>query len=194
MIDHARTIISQYANSPTITALIDYANQNIDPRNNIDDFYDFIWNVNTAQGFGLDIWGSIVQVGRELQIPVIYESDYFGYQTPDDDWQPFNQSPFYNRQSGANQTYILADDAYRQLILVKALCNISSVTIPSLNNILTMLFAGRGKCYVVVDSPNNLQYCFEFALEPFEKAILEQSGAVPRPAGKNIEILDSYVP
>jgi hypothetical protein len=55
-----QTIISQYANSPTILALINNMNTYIDPRADLDNFYNIVWNVSTAEGFGLDIWGRIV--------------------------------------------------------------------------------------------------------------------------------------
>jgi len=62
------TLLSQYANSPTITGLINAFNQWIDPAANLDAFYEIVWNVDTAEGFGLDIWGKIVNVPRQLQI------------------------------------------------------------------------------------------------------------------------------
>jgi hypothetical protein len=55
-----QTIASQYANSPTILALINNFNTYIDPRADLDNFYNIVWNVDTAEGFGLDIWGRIV--------------------------------------------------------------------------------------------------------------------------------------
>jgi hypothetical protein len=96
-------------------------------------------------------------------------------------WQPFNQAPFYTGEQ-ATQTYRLADDAYRTLILVKALANISDCTSPSLNRLLSNLFAGRGRCYVSDTGYMEFRYVFEFALEPYEIAILTQSGAIPKPA------------
>lgn len=62
-------LISQYANSPTIVQLIQYMDQYFDPRADIDNFYDFVWNVDTAEGFGLDIWGRIVNVERSVPLP-----------------------------------------------------------------------------------------------------------------------------
>lgn len=66
MINIEQTIASQYGNSPTLLQLIYNMNENIDPRADIDGFFDFIWNVDTAQGFGLDIWGRIVGVNRTI--------------------------------------------------------------------------------------------------------------------------------
>src|ERR1700744_4103633 len=66
-----RTIISEYANSPTLVQLIKNMDQYIDPRANIDAFYNLVFNLDTAQGYGLDIWGKIVGLenGRVLTIP-----------------------------------------------------------------------------------------------------------------------------
>lgn len=63
-----QTIISQYANSPTLLKLIHNMNEYIRPDADIDNFYNVIWNVKTAQGFGLNIWGRIVglQNGRTI--------------------------------------------------------------------------------------------------------------------------------
>lgn len=192
MIDVERTIISQYGNSPTILQLIRNMNTYIDPRADIDNFYNFVWNVNTAQGFGLDIWGRIVNISRSLQVPA--DQDFFGFQTGIDDWEPFNQAPFFDRNNTATQTYLLGDDAYRQLILVKALANISATTAPSLNQLLQNLFANRGRCYVNDLGNMQLRYTFEFLLTPLELAIMTQSGAVPRPSGVSAIIFTTEMP
>src|SRR5260221_2382599 len=70
LFDYWATIISQYANSPIITQLISNFFQYVDPTVNIDAFYDFVWNLDTAKGYGLDVWGRIVGVQRQLNVPV----------------------------------------------------------------------------------------------------------------------------
>ena len=119
MIDVERTIISQYGNSPTITKLVQNMNEYLDPRADFDAFYDFVWNVETAQGFGLDIWGRIVNIQRALRLPSA--PDYFGFKEAVPGSYPFNEAPFWDGLPAATQTYLLADDAYRELILTKAL-------------------------------------------------------------------------
>lgn len=185
-----RTVISQYANSPTLRQLIQNMDAYINPDTDFDAFYDYVWNVETAQGFGLDIWGRIVGVGRMLTIPG--NETYLGYREALN-WQPFNQAPFYTG-ARATQTYRLADDAYRKLILVKALANISDCTSPSLNRLLSNLFAGRGRCYVSDTGKMEFRYVFEFALEPYEIAILTQSGAIPKPAAVLANVLQVDLP
>lgn len=178
MIDFEKTIISQFANSPTIVGLVTNMNAYIDQTANFQAFYDYVWNVNTAQGFGLDIWGRIVGVGRVLTIPA--NPPQFGFNNGPG--VPFNQAPF-NGGIPATQNYSLSDTAYRTLILVKALANISAATARSFNQLLQNLFPGRGRCYVVDTGSMNLRYVFEFALQPFEQSIVLNSGVFPRPAG-----------
>lgn len=192
MIDVERTIISQYGNSPTILQLVQNMNAYLDPRADFDAFFDYVWNVDTAQGFGLDIWGRIVNISRELQIPP--DPNFFGFSDALPGSYPFGEQPFYDGTPGATSTYRLADDAYRQLILVKALANISATNAPSLNQLLQNMFAGRGRCYVNDLGGMQLRYTFEFLLTPYEFAIMTQSGALPRPAGVNAILFQSALP
>lgn len=70
-----QTIISQYGNSPTLLALIHNMNEYIRPDIDIDNFYSWIWNIETAQGFGLDIWGRIIGIGRIILTNPITQLD-----------------------------------------------------------------------------------------------------------------------
>lgn len=186
------TIISQYANSPTLAQLIENMGQYVDPTANFDAFYKLVWNVNTAQGFGLDIWGRIVDVSRQLN--VVDAPTYFGFQDGLTDYAPFGSAPFYSGNPASTSVYTLTDDAYRVLILVKALANISATTAPALNQLLRNLFPNRGRCYVNDMGGMQMRYTFEFYLQPFEYAILTQSGVLPRPAGVSVTVLQISLP
>lgn len=135
----SQTILSQYASSPTITTLIQSMNDAIDPTADLAAFYNNIWNIKTAKGYGLDVWGQIVNVSRTLNLFI--PASYFGFSEAYsagsvNNPQPFNQLPMY---SGQNLTtnYVLSDDLYRDLILVKALTNISNLTAPAVNKIVS---------------------------------------------------------
>jgi hypothetical protein len=62
-LDITDTIISQYGTSPRITALIDFfaAWFGLDP---FDLFFNDLWNIDTAVGYGLDVWGRILNFPR----------------------------------------------------------------------------------------------------------------------------------
>ncbi|PYD47181.1 DUF2612 domain-containing protein [Novacetimonas pomaceti] len=176
----AQTIISQYASSPTICTLIDAWNQCIDPTAGIDAFYDLIWNVETAQGYGLDVWGRIVGISRVLTIT---EDLFWGFsESGNTSAAPFGQGPFYNGLV-VTANYALTDDAFRTLIYARAMANITDGSVLGLNAILMTLFAGRGNAWVADGGDMTMTYSFDFALTPVEISIVEASGVLPRPAG-----------
>lgn len=177
------TIISQYGNSPTLWQMIQNFQQYIDPTQSLDFFYDNIWNIDTAVGYGLDVWGRILGVTRLINIPGATLGPYWGFSQASDA-QPFDQAPFFNGSNTANvQTVALPDSNYRQLLLAKALANISDGSIKGVNAILRFLFPGRGNCYVQDNLNMSLVYVFKFPLTVSEQAIIVQSGVLPRPCG-----------
>ena len=171
------TVIRQYGNSPALTQLVQNMNDYFDPSANLGNFFTQIWNIDTAQGYGLIIWGRIVNVGNTIQVT---NPDYFGFSQAGLDG--FSQGPFYSGEA-TTATFVLSDDAYRQVILAKALFNICDGSIPAINQILLNLFAGRGNCYVQETGPLMMAYVFTFALTPVEYAIVTQLGILPRPSG-----------
>lgn len=184
MIDVERTIISQYGQSATITQLIRNMDEYIDPRTDFAAFYDFVWNVDTAQSWGLDIWGRIVGVSRLLRIAGVDPIVGFDNASNPKDWVPMSQGRFARNNEGAGgQAYELNDAAYRVLILTKALSNISATNSRSLNQLLRNLFPNRGRVYVRDLGGMEMQFVFNFSLSPVERAIVTQSGVLPHPAG-----------
>lgn len=180
---YAGTIINQYANSPNLFTLVTNFASYIDQTGNMDSFFDMVWNLDTAQGNGLDIWGRIVDISRVLQVSVGNNLGFTDGVVSSGD--PFNISPFY---SGAPLTnnYALSDDAYRVLIYAKALANISDGSIASINQILLTLFPGRGNCYVQDNLDMTMTYVFMFTLTNVEIAVIAQSGVLPKPTGVEV--------
>ena len=190
MLNVEQTLISQYANSQTITQLVKNIDAYIDPRADIDAFYNYVFDINTAQGFGLDILGRIVDIGRELLVAPTVR--YFGFSEAG--MEPFGQYPFQPLVDPASEVFILADDAYRQLILVKALTNITATNSRALNQLLQNMFVNRGRCYVNDMGGMQMRYTFEFLLTPYEYAIVVNSKAFPRPAGVGSSVLNTSLP
>jgi Protein of unknown function (DUF2612) len=202
VLDTSKTLCSQYANSPTLLQLIANMNQYLDPRANLLAFYNKVWNVNTAVGFGLDIWGRIVGVNRVIPIPGT--SGSFGFINDDFpyDWQNFGSAnapgtggPFFGGQQ-VTGGFSLNDNSFRTLILTKALANIVATTAPAMNQLIRNLFPGRGRAYTTDLGKSNasaggmqMRYVFEFPLTTIEYAILAFSGVLPHPAGVKVSIL-----
>lgn len=211
------TVISQYANSPIITTILTDFADNIDQTQNLAEFYDFVMNVETAFGYGLDVLGRLVAIGRILNVPT--NGAAFGFEEGLPSWTGFNQAPF-GSGSSSNQAYVLEDAAYRKLILAKALFNICDGSIPAINQILINLFctpwrgnayvaegAGRGTFFGFAESTTatgfnqdpfydgsvsfeimTMTYTFEFPLTPVEDAIVRYSNVLPKPTGVKVLI------
>ena len=183
--DTTPTIISQWANSPVLLKLIDDFNQYINPSVAIDDWFDAVWNVQTAVGYGLDVWGRIVGIGRVLQVatPTIF----LGFAEATSTYATaFGGGPFYSGVQ-ATYNYPLTDDSYRLLVMAKAAANIWDGSIPGLNIILRLLFPGR-ICYVTDGENMTMTYTFEFVLSAVELAIVN-SGVLPKPCGVSVSIV-----
>lgn len=178
----------QYAASPRIKQLISYHNEYFSA-SWVNEFYDVVWNVDTAQGFGLDIWGRIVAIenGRYLEIE---NGNFFGFNDSlNQSWQTFNNGTFFSGDT-QTQTYELTDQAFRVLILTKAMANISDSTMPGLNKVLKNLFPGRGRCWVNDLQSMAIRYNFEFKLEPWEVSVIK-SDSLPRPGGVLATVLQA---
>ena len=92
MKNYSQTLLAQFANSPTISALVAFMDQWVSPHADLDNFYNTVWNIQTASGFGLDTWGQIVNVSRVVQIPT--GGTFLGFQGTGE--QPLGQAPMFN--------------------------------------------------------------------------------------------------
>lgn len=183
--DFWTTVISQYANSPIITQLCENLADSINPSTNFDLFYDSMWNIDTATGYGLDVWGRILKVTRTLSVPT--SDQYLGFAQGVPGSYPFGQGTFFSGQ-GATNNFNLDDPSYRVLLFAKALANICDGSVYAINAILKNLFKNRGNCYVVDGLNMTMMYVFQFSLTPVELAIVGSSGVLPRTSGVSATI------
>ena len=180
------TLLAQYANSPIILQLIESMNDAIDPSANIDAFYQKIWDISTAEGYGLDVWGSIVGVSRIVYLPGSSTGDFMGFKESTNPEAEFGQNKFFT--PAANSSYALDDTNFRILILTKALSNIGGAGIPAYNTLLMTLYPGRGNVYVVDNLNMTMTIKFMFPITSVEKTILMQTGVFTPPTGVSYTI------
>ena len=179
--DVMSTVISQYANSPILMALVQNFSTYFDQTQNAENFYDMVFNVVTAQGTALDALGRVVGVQRVL--PVLATATYLGFsQQGVGNVGNFSNSVLAGVQPLTNN-YALSDSAFRTLIMAKAAFNLTDCTAHNINLILQSLFPNRGQCYVVDNGNMSIQYKFLFSLSSVEQSIVVNSGVLPRPSG-----------
>jgi hypothetical protein len=170
-----KTIQSQYSSSPHIMGIVEAFRQEIDPTADILDFFIKYFDPRTARGIGLDIWGIIVGIGREIEVD---DTDFFGFYGSD--LTPFDNSPFY--YEGATKIYKLQDEAYRELIFLKAYANISDATMPNIKYLLNELL-GEKVVAIQVDTMQIRVIFLSYDIEPYSIAILKQYGLLNLGAG-----------
>ena len=206
-----QTVQSEFWNSPTLTALLDSLEEWFSPDANFENFYTFVLNVDTAVGHGLDVLGRIVGVTRVLNIGDI-ELSYFGWGEAGDR-TGWNQSPWYSQPVTDNVTLaddvfrmlILAKAAYNitngsipaiNAILMNLFPGRGNAYVTDGRNAPPGAWFGWGEAGdretwgngswsddLVLPNPMTMVYVFDFQLQPFEIAMVTQSGALPKPTG-----------
>lgn len=156
---------SQYSASPNICGILETFRSNISPRADIDLFYDVVFNIISAQGVGLDLWGNIVHMKRSVADP------------------------------DTGFMMALSDEGYRTLLLYKALANIMDATAASLNRLIHLLFPGSICYVLVVQQeaqkgdlkynarPMHIRWVLEHFLSDEERAIFKVAGTLCKGAG-----------
>ena len=183
------TVQSQYAASPTIRALVDGFNKLVDPRDDIQLFFDKYFNLDTAKGFGLDCWARIVGVSRSIWLEKVGKN--FGYFTTENEvpyventykgFMPWDQGVFGEPGADGKGNYLIGDAAFKEFILWKALANISTGDAYTLNRLLSKLM---GQSVIVSETGvMQIRITTTSPLENWQKAVMTQYGMFGKPAG-----------
>lgn len=173
-------MISQYANSPRFVALVNSLRAIFSNSGLIKDWFNVVYNIKTAKGFGLDIWGKILNQGRNFT----YTNPKTGVKT---DYYLQGELTI----DGTNFTAEQIENTYRTVLLMKALSYITNATGKSLNDLLQFYFQDRGKMYVIRYDTMKIRYVFEFYVNKLEKSIFT-SDVMPKPTGVGTQF--EYLP
>lgn len=177
MENYRDTILAQYANSPTLSGIIEAFNGAVDPAAISADVLQKVWDISTAAGFALDIWGRILGIGRSVAAPS--DADWFGYAA---DAEVFGGEAFYPG-SGVTNYVPLGDEQYRRVLMIKALVNITDCSAKNINRALSIMYGSSGGAYVHDAGGMTLVYTLLFDPSPSDSYLLNTEGVFPRPAG-----------
>ena len=189
--DIAETVQSQYATSKRMRAVIDAFWQAINPKSDIDLLYKKLVNPRTAEGYGLDVWGRIVAIGRSY-LAVDDDTPYFGFDPPEgvknERLNSFGNAPFYKTIYGKVE---LADPMFRTYVFLKALINISDSSLASLNQAVKLLFPDAD-IQILHTGTMVLRVLILSPLSESDKAALDNLPWLP--AGVGLEIYQVITP
>lgn len=156
-------IQSQYSSSKSMLAIMAGLQKQLSVNGDIDVFYTKVYDIYTAEGWGLDNWGRIVGISRTID----------------------------DTETGTSIT--LDDDYYRLLLLYKCLANISAADAQSLNNLLAQLIATGiagipSAGYVLEVDTMVIRWVFEDFLNSLQRAVFRAAGQLARGAGVGWEL------
>lgn len=184
------TIISQYANSPLMLALLGSINAAVSPYEDFELVYNSILNINTAVGYGLDVLGRIEGITRLITIPA--NTSFVGWKEANS-WQPWGQAPFWDGNTGeltVATVVALSDSVFRNVVLAKALANVSNCSALSINKILQVLFGASSTQYAYIQDLGNMTMVIKFlaSISLINQYIITQKAIIPKPAGVQASI------
>lgn len=177
-------LLWQYQNSPNLLSLLQNK-QNWYNTNQVqfwEDWYTDVFNLQTANLFGLSVWSII------LGQPIVFNNTADPSQVP---WGfgtnnvDFTQGNF---AGGAGGTYALPSTAARILLQLRAFQLVSSGTVPEVNRMLAYVFKSYGPAWLVDNGDMTQTYMFDFTLPADLIFIFNNIDILPRPAG----VLSTY--
>ena len=149
-------MIGQYANSPVLVSLDNGLKELFNDSPFVVNWYNAVFNMNTATGYGLDIWGKILNRNREF----IYNgTEYYlqGEQTI----------------GGVHFSEEEMENLYRLVLQITAMRYIGNASIYSINNILQTIFKDYGLAYCIEYGTMKIRYVFQFYMNEVLRAIIE---------------------
>lgn len=208
MINLGSSIIAQYANSPILMSWISSIDSEIDPSVNLTSLKTNVWGaVSTATPesgggvtfrYGLDMWGRIVGVNRNLIIPASV-TNRFGFAEAAPSW-----TGFWDGASGIHPPYEFWDNTYttqtsavlsntqmQQMILAKAYANISSCSSYALNIVVRKMFGPRVCVYD--NGGMSMTVNFESAPSTDTNNLIIYGNVLPHSSGVLVSITTSVI-
>lgn len=182
-VDLSRAILWQYEDAENIKALVAASQQAFDEL--VSDFYeswyDDVFNIETANEFGLHVWARIL--GVNLGAPQ--------YADPDREVWGFGEANlnFGNGNFGSTQDGIISLNTEQKRLIIR-LRYAQLTTRPSIlavNEALSAIFRDRGKVYVVdyLDMSQSI-VMFDFEQDAEVQQVLDNYDLLPRPAAVGV--------
>ncbi len=191
--DLLQTILWQYENAPNLNALLE-AKQGVFDTNQSQfwrDFYTNIFDIKTANYFGLSVWSII------LGAPIIYNTLQGNKPT----WgfgafhKNFNNGNFAST-GGTVVNYPLTLETARAVLRLRYYQLTGSCCVPDINRALADVFENYGRAWVQDNHDMTQTYFFDFALPSDMAFAFTNFDVLPRPAGvgSNYVVLLSDAP
>lgn len=144
------------------------------------DWYRDVFNLQTANDFGLSVWGIILGIPLSVGLPSSGTRPVWGFGA-------FNQNFFkYNFGRDSSGVAGLTTEQKRLVLRLRYYQLVTDASVPNVNFILNQIF-GMGKVLDPLDM--TASYVFPVALDSDVLFVLQNYDLLPRPAGVQLNIL-----
>lgn len=221
MDNFSQTVVGQYNQSTSIMSWLSACNDAIDPSADLDAFYSATWDIETANSAGLDIWGRIVNISRFLTVastqkywgfeqgggepfnnaPFFVTGNQYSqtYALSDEIFRKLilckaltNISRATIKTTNYLLMFLFGGDRKRTILTGPTLGGTFTLGVSKLGYVQEEITVQNCRGWVVDMGGMVVKYKFDFPLEPWERAIILQSGAFPKPSGVQIIIEDGW--
>lgn len=179
-VDLVRALLWQHDNATSLRSLIESKQDwyNINQATFWTNWYRDVFNIDTANDFGLAVWGRILNVGLGLQVDSTIGIPHFGFGIYH---RNFNNGNFARATSGEQA---LSTDQKRLIIRLRYYQLISRGTVVEINEAMARIFGDLGQVFVrdPLDM-SKITYVFKFTPSSRVRLILDRMNLLPRPSG-----------
>lgn len=179
-VDLVRALLWQHDNATALRSLIESKQDwyNTNQATFWANWYRDVFNIDTANDFGLAVWGRILNVGLGLQVDSTIGIPHFGFGIHH---RNFNNGNFARATSGEQA---LSTDQKRLIIRLRYYQLISRGTVVEINEAMARIFGDLGQVFVrdPLDM-SKITYVFKFTPSSRVRLILDRMNLLPRPSG-----------
>lgn len=179
-VDLVRALLWQHDNATALRSLIESKQDwyNVNQATFWANWYRDVFNIDTANDFGLAVWGRILNVGLGLQVDSTIGIPHFGFGIYH---RNFNNGNFARATSGEQA---LSTDQKRLIIRLRYYQLISRGTVTEINEAMARIFGDLGQVFVrdPLDM-SKITYVFKFTPSSRVRLILDRMNLLPRPSG-----------
>lgn len=179
-VDLLRALLWQHDNAHALRTLVERKQKwyNENQRDFWRGWYRDVFDVDTANDFGLAVWGRILNVPLGLQVDATIGIPHFGFGVHH---RNFNNGPFARATNGEQA---MSTDQKRLIIRLRYYQLISRGTVTDINEAMARIFGDLGQVFVrdPLDM-SKITYVFKFGPSSRVRLILDRMNLLARPSG-----------
>lgn len=172
------SMLWQFGNAPNVLSLLNSKQgwYDLNQTQFWADFYTNIFDLRTANNFGLSVWAIILGAPIQYNLPGAgVEAWGFGSFRKN-----FTNGNF---ASNSGNTYTLSVETARVILRLRYYQLTGTCTVPAINRMLADVFADYGTAFIIDDLNMTQRYIFNFILPADMQFAFTNFDILPRPAG-----------